>query len=57
MAYNEDSEQYYVSIELCVNGISVNMSVCHDHHLLYLISLGNESCVKEEADEAVWILA
>lgn len=58
LAYNEDSEKYYVSIELCINGIiSVNMSVCHYHNFLYLISLGNESCFKEEADEAVRILA
>lgn len=36
LAYNEDSEQYYVSRNLCVDNLCY-MSGCHDHQLLLLM--------------------
>lgn len=57
LAYNEDSEEHYVSQKIKLYW-RIYMSVClYYHNLFYLIHLGNESSFKEEADEAVWIFA
>lgn len=57
LAYNEDSEQYYVRFTTASAELARRFEKKLLFLILFLLYLGNESCLQEEADEAVWIFA
>lgn len=60
LAYNEDSEKYYVSFNATSTELlfflKKKKSICKSYKS-FLLYLGNESCLQKEADETVWIFA